>query len=62
MLHDAESYLYQKLLVADIFPGMFLITDISVTKCATTVKKNTFSDLHYHTHELVYMTEGNSQL
>ena len=39
MLHDGESDLYQKLLVADIFPGMLLIANISVTKYATTVKK-----------------------
>ena len=48
MLHDAESYLYQKLLVADIFPGMFLIADISVTKCATTVKKYFFGPALSH--------------
>ena len=39
MLHDAESEPYQKLLVADIFPGMLLIGNISVTKHATTVKQ-----------------------
>ena len=39
MLHDAESEPYQKLLVADIFPGMLLIGNISVTKYATTVKQ-----------------------
>ena len=39
MLHDGESDLYQKLLVADNFPGMLLIANISVTKYATTVKK-----------------------
>ena len=48
MLHDAESDLYQKLLVADIFPGMFLIADISVTKCATTVKKYFFGPALSH--------------
>ena len=42
MLHDAESDLYQKLLVADIFPGMLLIANISVTKYTTTVKKYFF--------------------
>ena len=39
MLHDAESEPYQKLLVADIFLGMLLIGNISVTKYATTVKQ-----------------------
>ena len=42
MLHDGESDLYQKLLVADIFPGMLLIANISVTKYDTTVKKYFF--------------------
>ena len=42
MLHDAESKLYQKLLVADIFPRMLLIGYITVTKFATTVKKYFF--------------------
>ena len=42
MLHDAESELCLKLLVADIFPGKFLIGYISVTKDATTVKKYFF--------------------
>ena len=42
MLHDAKSELYQKLLVADIFPGKFLIGYISVTKHATTVEKYFF--------------------
>ena len=42
MLHDAESELYQKLLVADSFLGMFLIGDISLRKYAKTVKKYFF--------------------
>ena len=42
MLHDAKSELYQKLLVADIFPGKLLIGYISVTKHATTVEKYFF--------------------
>ena len=42
MLHDAESELYQKLLVADIFPGKLLTGHISVTKFATPVKKYFF--------------------
>ena len=42
MLHDTKSELYQKLLVAEIFPGMLLIGDISVTKYVTTVKKYFF--------------------
>ena len=42
MFHDAESDLYQKLLVADNFPGMLLIVNISVTKYAITVKKYFF--------------------
>ena len=42
MLHDAESELYQKLLVADGFLGMFLIGDISLRKYAKTVKKILF--------------------
>ena len=42
MLHVAESELYQKLLVADIFPGILLIGNISVTKYATTVKNYFF--------------------
>ena len=40
--HDAESELYQKLLVADIFPGKLLTGHISVTKFATPVKKYFF--------------------
>ena len=42
MWHDAESELYQKLLVADIFPGMLLIVYISVKENATAVKKYFF--------------------
>ena len=42
ILHDAESGLYQKLLVANIFPGIILIGNIFVTKYATTVKKYFF--------------------
>ena len=42
MWHDAENELYQKLLVADIFPGKLLIGYISVTKYATIVKKYFF--------------------
>ena len=42
ILHDAESKLYQKLLVANIFPGMHLFGNIFVTKYATTVKKYFF--------------------
>ena len=39
MWYDAESELYQKLLVAEIFPGKLLIVYIFVTKHATIVKK-----------------------
>ena len=42
ILHDAKCKLYQNLLVADIFPGMPLISHISVTKYATPVKKYFF--------------------
>ena len=42
ILHDAESGLYQKLLIANIFPGTILIGNIFVTKYATTVKKYFF--------------------
>ena len=42
MLHEAESELYQKLLVADIFPGILLIGYISVTKHAKTARKYFF--------------------
>ena len=42
MLHDAESELYQKLLVAEIFPGKLLPSNISVTKYATPKKKYFF--------------------
>ena len=42
MLHDAKSELYQKLLVAEIFPGKLLTGNISVTKYATPVKKYFF--------------------
>ena len=45
MLHDAEGELYEKLLLADIFPGMLLIGYISVTIYATTVKKLFFRSL-----------------
>ena len=39
VLQDAESKLYQKLLVAEIFPGKLLSGNISVTKYTTPVKK-----------------------
>ena len=39
MFYDAESELYQKLLVEDILPGTLLIGNISVTKYATKIKK-----------------------
>ena len=42
MLHDGEGELYEKLLLADIFPGMLLIGYISVTIYATTVEKYFF--------------------
>ena len=61
ILHDAECELYQKLLAEDFLPGTRLIGNISVTKYGTKMKKNTFSDLHYHTNQLVYMRKGNSQ-
>ena len=34
MLHDAESELYQKLLLTDFFPGTYSIRNISRTKSA----------------------------
>ena len=42
MLYDAESELYQKLLVEDILPGTLFIGNISVRKYATKVKKYFF--------------------
>ena len=58
MLHDTKSELYQKLLVAEIFPGMLLIGDISVTKYATTVKKYFFGLTK--SDKSVYMAKANS--
>ena len=42
MLRRTESELYQKLLVADIFPGMLLIGNIPVSKYATKAEKYFF--------------------
>ena len=42
ILHYAECELFQKLLVANIFPRILLIGNIFVTKYATTVKKYFF--------------------
>ena len=42
MSHDAKSELHQKILIANIFPGILLIGNISVTIYATTVKKYSF--------------------
>ena len=61
ILHDAESGLYQKLLVANIFPGIILIGNIFVTKYATTVKKY-FCGATMPDKSLVYIAMGNSRL
>ena len=42
MWHDAKNELYQKLVVAEIFPGKLLIGYIFVTKYATIMKKYFF--------------------
>ena len=39
MSHDAKSEQHQKILIADIFPGILLIGNISVTTNVTTMKK-----------------------
>lgn len=42
MLHDAECELHQKLLIADVFPGILIIGNIFVTINATKVKRYFF--------------------
>ena len=59
ILHDAESELYEKLLVANIFAGMLLIGNISVTKYATIVKKYFFESTG---NQLVHIPMGSSGL
>ena len=45
MLHDAESELDQKLLIADVFPGMLSSGNISVSINVTTVEKYFFEPI-----------------
>ena len=42
MLHDAESELHQKILIADKFPATLLLCNISIIINATAVKKYFF--------------------
>ena len=42
MSHEAKSYLHQKILTVDKFPGTYLIGNISIIINATTVKKYIF--------------------
>ena len=58
MLHDAECELHQKLLIADVFPGILIIGNIFVTINATKVKRY-FLDLHYKSNQLVYIAKDN---
>ena len=61
MLHDAESELDQKLLIADVFPGTLLTSNISETIDARTWKKY-FLNLHLKVNVLIYIANLNFEL
>ena len=61
MSHEAKSYLHQKILTVDKFPGTYLIGNISIIINATAVKY-TFLNLHRKANCLIYVVKDKFEL